>query len=289
MVITANLQHGQNTATLFDYAGQARLLASLADVVSAQEVSPADLPAWDAAFSSLGFNRTIYVENSPQMNDGQVIWYRAAKVTVNATYSRKLSNGYIGFDGSTSVDKSAVAIDATIENKRALIVGTHLCWSKCADSLADVDTGKSWQRDVQATELKTWIAGLGYNSIILAGDFDMTPAFPQYQLFADFIDAWKLGLQQGTATASWSDRNDDGVPDMPLGDLTTRTHDTRRIDYVFLQGAVGLISIDLPDLRQPCVLVDGQCPGVRQRWGITDDLGVRPSDHNWLRATVVLY
>ena len=95
----------------------------------------------------------------------------------------------------------------------------------------------------------------------------MTPTFPQYALFANYIDAWKLGLQQGTASAPWSDRNDD----------------------VFLQGALGLISIELPDLRQPCALVDGQCPAVRQRWGITDDLGVRPSDHNWLRATVALY
>jgi Endonuclease/Exonuclease/phosphatase family len=288
-VITANLQHGQNTATVFNYSGQAQVLASLADVVSAQEVSPGDLPNWDAAFSSLGFNRTIYVENSAQINDGQVIWYRAAKVTVIATYSHKLSDGFIGFDGTTSVDKSAIAIEATIGDKRALIVDTHLCWSKCANSLADVDTGKSWQRDAQALELNTWIASLGYNSIILAGDFDMTPTFPQYPLFESYIDAWKLGLQQGTASAPWSDRNADGVPDMALGELTTRTHDTRRIDYVFLQGAVGLISIELPDLRQPCALVDGQCPAVKQRWGITEDLGVRPSDHNWLRATVALY
>ena len=288
-MVTANLQHGQNTATVFNYAGQAQVLASLADVVSAQEVSPGDLPNWDAAFSSLGFNRTIYVENSGQLNDGQVIWYRAAKVTVNATYSHKLSNGFIGFDGTTSVDKSALAIDATIADKRTLIVDTHLCWSKCADSLADVETGKSWQRNAQAVELNTWIDSLGYNSIVLAGDFDMTPTFPQYPLFASYIDAWKLGLQQGTASAPWSDRNDDGVPDMPLGEQTTRTHDTRRIDYVFLQGAVGLISIELPDLRQPCALVDGQCPAVKQRWGITDDLGVRPSDHNWLRATLALY
>ena len=288
-MITANLQHGQNTSRAFDYAGQATLLASLADVVNAQEVSPDDLPNWDAAFSSLGFNRTPYVANSTQINDGQVIWYRAAKVSVNNTYTRKLSTGFISYDGSTSVDKSAVAIDITIGDKRTLIVDTHLCWSKCADSLADVITGKSWQRDAQASELLNWIAGLGHNNVILAGDFDLTPTFPQYPLFADYIDAWKLGLQQGTASAPWADRDGDGVSDMPLGDLTTRTHDTRRIDYVFLQGNVGLISIELPDLRNPCTLVNGECAAVQQRWGITDDLGVRPSDHNWLRATVVIY
>jgi endonuclease/exonuclease/phosphatase family metal-dependent hydrolase len=288
-VITANLQHGLNTAGVFDYAGQAGILASLADVVNAQEVSPGDLPNWDAAFSSFGFSRTPYVENSPQMNDGQVIWYKTAKVTVNTTYSRKLSNGFIGWDGSTNVDKSAVAIDVTIANKQALIVDTHLCWSKCADSQADVITGKSWQRDAQAGELLNWVSGLGHNNIILGGDFDFTPLFPQYPLFADYVDAWKLGLQTGTATAPWSDRDGDGLPDMPLGELTTRTHDTRRIDYVFLRGGVGLISIELPDLRKPCTLVNGQCSAVQQRWEVTDDLGVRPSDHNWLRATVVLY
>ncbi|MFN2529797.1 MAG: endonuclease/exonuclease/phosphatase family protein [Pyrinomonadaceae bacterium] len=288
-VVTANLQHGQNTANVFDYAGQARILASLADVVAAQEVSPGDLPSWDAVFSSLGFDRTVYIENSTQINDGQVIWYRTAKITVNVTYTHSLSSGFISFDGSTSVDKSAVAIDVTMADKRALIVDTHLCWSKCADSFADIETGKSWQRDAQARELTSWIDNLSYNSIILAGDFDMTPTFPQYEIFASYIDCWKLGLQLGIATADWSDRDDDGLQDMPLGELTTRTHDTRRIDYVFLQGAVGLISIDLPDVRQPCALINGQCPAVQQRWGITDDLGVRPSDHNWLRATTVLY
>ena len=288
-MITANLQHGQNTAGVFDYANQAAVLTSLADVVNAQEVSPGDLPNWDAAFGSRGFSRTPYVENSPQMNDGQVIWYKASKVTVNSTYSRKLSNGFIGWDGSTSVDKSAVAIDVTVANKRALIVDTHLCWSKCADTEADVITGKSWRRDAQARELLDWVSGLGHNNVILGGDFDFTPLFPQYPLFENYIDAWKLGLQTGTATAPWSDRDGDGLPDMPLGELTTRTHDTRRIDYVFFQGGVGLISIELPDLRKPCTLVNGQCPGVAQRWGVTDDLGIRPSDHNWLRATLVLH
>jgi hypothetical protein len=288
-VITANLQHGQSTSGAYDYPGQATLLASMADVVNAQEVSPGDLPNWDAVFTNLGFSRTPYVSNSTQINDGQVIWYRTAKVAVNNTYSRKLSDGFISFDGFTSVDKSAVAIDVTVGVKRALIVDTHLCWSKCADSTADIITGKSWQRDAQARELTSWIMTLGQNNIILAGDFDMTPEFPQYPLFADYIDAWRLGLQTGTATAPWSDRDDDGVSDMPLGDLTTRTHDTRRIDYAFLRGNLGLISIELPDLRKPCSLVNGHCAAVQQVWGITDDLGVRPSDHNWLRAIVVLY
>lgn len=182
-----------------------------------------------------------------------------------------------------------MAIDVTVGEKRALIANTHLCWSKCADSAADIFTGKSSQRDAQARELIDWITNLGHHTIILAGDFNFTPTFQQYPIFTDYIDAWKLGLRVGTAAAPWSDRDDDGVPDMPLGELTTRTADTRRVDYVFLQGGVGLISIELPDLRQPCTLVKGQCPAVQQRWGITDDLGVRPSDHNWLRATVRLY
>ena len=288
-MVTANLQHGMSTSGAFDYAGQATLLASLADVVNAQEVSPGDLPNWDAVFTSLGFSRTPYVSNSTQINDGQAIWYRTAKVAVNNTYSHQLSTGFISFDGFTSVDKSAVAIDVTVGDKRALIVNTHLCWSKCADSAADIITGKSSQRDAQARELTSWITTLGQNNIILAGDFDMTPEFPQYPLFTDYIDAWRLGLQTGTAAAPWSDRDGDGVADMPLGDLTTRTHDTRRIDYAFLRGNLGLVSIELPDLRKPCTLVNGQCGAVQQVWGITDDLGVRPSDHNWLKTTVVLY
>ena len=41
--------------------------------------------------------------------------------------------------------------------------------------------------------------------------------------------------------------------------------------------------IDLLDLR-------AGCSGVAQdqMWGTTDDLGVRPSDHNWMKVTLLL-
>jgi hypothetical protein len=68
------------------------------------------------------------------------------------------------------------------------------------------------------------------------------------------------------------------------GGNNTRTHDERRIDYAFLKktaSTLALHNIDLPDLR-------AGCSGVTEPTGFADDLGVRPSDHNWIKLTLRL-
>ncbi len=117
------------------------------------------------------------------------------------------------------------------------------------------------------------------------------------------MDLWPAGITAGTATANWGDRNSDGQPDMPLGTTTTRTHDTRGIDYMMVWGTVTLVSIDVPDLRETCphgLVNQGDnfpaCspevnggPGVSgQQWDIPEDFGVRPSDHNLMTVTVTI-
>jgi hypothetical protein len=91
----------------------------------------------------------------------------------------------------------------------------------------------------------------------------------------------------------WPDRSGDGVLDMPItvldssgGNNNTRTHDTRRIDYFFLKktaSTLALHNIDVPDLRAGCSGVTSE-----NMWGTADDLGVRPSDHNWVKLTLLL-
>lgn len=87
----------------------------------------------------------------------------------------------------------------------------------------------------------------------------------QWGLFhAGHYDLWQEGLIQGVAVADWNG-------DMPLDFQLTRTHDTRRIDYPWLDRAshgVVVREISVPDLR--------------------DGAGVTPSDHNFVRVELDL-
>jgi len=280
---TANLQHGQGTDLAFNFERQVSPLATV-QIVGAQEVTPGDLPNWDAQFAAHGMTRAVYFQNST-LNDGQAIW---TSLPVDAVYTHRLSNGFISFDGSTDVDKSAAAIAVTVNGKQVLVVDTHLCWSKCANTQGSWD---SWQRDAQAHELLNWISSLGYSRVIIMGDMNFAPYYPQYPIFSAYVDAWLAGLQSNVATANWMDMDSNGIPDMPLNDI--RTSDKRRIDYFFLTPDMTVLLIDLPDLRQPCPVAltfsgeAAQCdPYVAEQWDITEDMGIRPSDHNWLKLIV---
>ena len=309
---TANLAHGANTGGGYDYANQANILSS-ADIVGAQEVTPGDLSSWDIAFTANGFNSAIYFPNSSGPNntgDGQAIWYRASKVTLLQAYSHQLSTGFISWDGSTNVDKSAVAVKVAVANRSFIIVNTHLCWSRCADTQADIETtGYSRQRVAQINELLAWIDtefSDYVGRVVLLADMNFTPAFLRqpsgYQidlLTVNYTDLWQQGLVSGRAFAEWGDRDNDGIPDMPLGNLTTRTADKRRVDYIFLSNNSTILSLDrieVPDLRVQCpnaLVFDGgnfpSCSPVRWQWDVTDDYGVRPSDHNWVKTVLTIH
>jgi endonuclease/exonuclease/phosphatase family metal-dependent hydrolase len=110
-----------------------------------------------------------------------------------------------------------------------------------------------------------------------------------------YDDLWVTGINSGKATADWYDLDFNGVPDMPISNLGTRTHDTRRIDYFFLiknSTSLSLRGIDLPELRIQCsTALEGSppyCPDTaeNQRSQVPEDTGVRPSDHNWLKLVL---
>ena len=287
-LFTSNLAHGIGTDGQFNLARQVNIL-SLVNVVGAQEVSTGDLSNWDSLFAQKGLTRAVFMQNST-IADGQAIW---TSLPVLAVYTHSLFTGTnpqctvpnVGWDCSTDVRKVAVAIVVDFNGQPLLIVNAHQCWSRCANSssLADIDGGNSVQRNNQSQDLINWVESLGYTRRVLLGDFNMTPYFPQYSLFSAYTDAWRYAVLNSTAVANWADLDNNGVPDMPItlgmssGATQTRTLDSRIIDFFFVQG-VGIVQVEIPDLRQPGT--------VTLFVGFTEDLGVRPSDHNWMKLTI---
>lgn len=314
-VATANLQHGQGTDGVFNFQRQIDALAGI-DIIAVQERSTTET-GWNVPLANAGYTQAVYLENNTTEGDGPAIWVKSATVTVDETHTRALVTGTnpscgspnVGWDCTTDVRKSAVAAKVTVQSRQFYVVSVHGCWSRCNNSSG---TTLSVQRENQMNDLISWINATltGGLDVIILGDMNFGPDYAKTtgglikDIFtASYTDLWNAGITAGTATAPWGDRNSDTIADMPVSDLGTRTHDTRRIDYIFLkQGAtaLSLSSIILPDQRATCphALVAGgtfpSCspevvggPGVSgQQWDIPDDFGVRPSDHNFLKATL---
>lgn len=307
-VVTANVQHGEGTDLAFNCTRQVTALNSMgADLIAVQERTTNET-CWNGPMASAGYTEAVYRENHPDQGDGPAIWYRTSKFTLLDTQQVDLQTGtLIGWNGSTVVNKAAVAAKLSFNGRVFWFVSTHLCWSACADSQG---SQFSAQRVGQINTLRSWMSStLTGAPIVLAGDMNFGPDYPkspsglQKDLFTDaFDDLWNVGLAAGTATTPWGDRDADGIADMTPADLGTqtsgtRTHDTRRIDYIFLtkgQTLFTLTSISVPDGRAACstALTTGgvfkQCPDVQtsQQSDVTDDQGVRVSDHNFIRAVL---
>lgn len=314
--LQANLQHGQGTDALFNFQRQIDYMAD-ADIVAVQERTVGET-GWDTPLSNAGFSEAVCLQNST-IADANCLWTKNSTVTVNVTYTHALSTGFISWDGSTDVDKSAVAAKVTVGGKQFYAVSTHLCWSRCADSSG---SQFSVQRVAQETELLNWVSSTltGGLDVVILGDMNFAPDYPkspsglQLDLFtANYTDLWQAGITTSTAFAPWADRGStsfpdtgDGVADMPIGNLTTRTSDYRRIDYGFLNQnptTLSLSSITVLDTRAPCphaLVAGGALPGCTpevtggpvgdspNQWDIPEDYGVRPSDHNWIQIVLTI-
>lgn len=301
-LITANIAHGEGTDNQFR---DPAMTIPVADVILMQEVADGDVGRYDTGFAQRGMSRAVYFPNSTGPNntgDGQAIYYDPNKVTVASTYTHPLSTGFISWDGSTNVDKSAVAVEIVVSGRSLVIVNAHLCWSRCADSQGDIETtGYSSQREAQIGELLSWVeATFPGKPRVIGGDMNLTREFlrraggRQIDLFtASYIDLWAQGLTTGISVADYGDRNGDGLSDMPLS--AARTADLRFIDYWFLSqnSNIGVSRVEVLDTRAQCphTLVEGgawpSCaPEVVKQWDSPDDFGWRPSDHNWLRLVL---
>jgi endonuclease/exonuclease/phosphatase family metal-dependent hydrolase len=297
-MVTANLQHGESTDETFHYDQQANLITSTSDLVAAQEVSVGDLSNWDSAFTSGGFTRVKFREHYLATGDGNAIWARST-LSVVQTYEHDLANGSsnVGYDNSTDIRRSVVAAKFSFNSKQFYVVSVHLCPSICRNNSG---TTESVQRVAQIQDLLSWIDSTltGSLPVYILGDLNLTTDTPkqpsgyQFDLFtsAGFSDQWQTGLTNSVAEANWGDRDQDSVADMPLG-TNTRTHDSRRIDFILYKpnnGSITLNKISVPDGRATCpqTLTTGgsykQCPNVTQLWDLPEDQGVRLSDHNWI-------
>jgi hypothetical protein len=124
-------------------------------------------------------------------------------------------------------------------------------------------------------QIKNWAATFSGPKLIM-GDFNQTAnssvcTTPAMQ--PEFEDVWASAIGMGTASA---------YPDNPVS-CGTRTRKSR-LDYIFKpagDASLKLRSASIPDTR------DLSKPASRLL-GTSDDLGVRPSDHNMVFTVIDL-
>lgn len=296
---TANLQHGEGTDGSTNYQRQITALSG-ADLIGVQERTTPDT-GWDTPMSSAGLAQAVYRPNQIGGGDGNAIWYKSSTVALLNTYEVQLSIGATSpWDGvPTNVDKCAVAAKVQAEGQKLYFISTHLCQAAGADSNGALTSA------IRENQIKTLLAFIDSNllglDVVIAADFNYGPAYLlngggfQIDLFlrAGFIDLWRQGMTNSTATAPWANLDGTGGADQTVSDDVI-THDTRRIDGLYLRTAnraLTFTGVTVPDMRVTCsgALTGSplRCPQVAdaQLTGTVLDYGVRPTDHNPVKAT----
>jgi PKD repeat protein len=157
--------------------------------------------------------------------------------------------------------------EATINVNGKLIsfFSTHFQWPE----------GASGERQVEANQLVAFASKFAEPRII-AGDLNAQVYTPEVGIILQqYYGAWDEAVSKGVATS---------YPDNPPSS-TTRSRRSR-IDHIFFAKAATGVSVaaaEIPDQRAP-----GTAGLVTVKIGTTDDKGVRPSDHNFVEATLNL-
>ena len=157
--------------------------------------------------------------------------------------------------------------EATINVNGKLIsfFSTHFQWPENASA----------ERQVEANQLVAFASKFAEPRII-AGDLNAQVYTPEVEIvLQQYYGAWDEAASKGLATS---------YPDNPPSS-TTRSRRSR-IDHIFYaKGATGVsvAGAAIPDQR---ARRDGRL--VTVKIGTTDDKGVRPSDHNFVEATLNL-
>jgi PKD repeat protein len=155
--------------------------------------------------------------------------------------------------------------EATINVNGKLIsfFSTHFQWP----------AGASGERQTEANQLVAFASKFAEPRII-AGDLNAQVYTPEVEtILQQYYGAWDEAVSKGVATS---------YPDNPPSSMT-RTRKSR-IDHIFYaKGATGVsvAAAQIPDQRAP-----GTAALVTVKIGTTDDKGVRPSDHNFVEATL---
>jgi endonuclease/exonuclease/phosphatase family metal-dependent hydrolase len=161
--------------------------------------------------------------------------------------------------------QTAGEVDVNVNGQILHLIVTRLC-SPCGGSV----------RAVQAQDLVTWAAGFGEPRLI-TGDFNDNPGASSTSTMAGaYIDTYREAETLGT---------DHAYADNPTG----RTHGCSIIDYMWLSkqaGVMDVVDATVPDVR--AAPLSNPNSAVTEKVGCSDDWGVRPSDHNMVKATFSL-
>jgi endonuclease/exonuclease/phosphatase family metal-dependent hydrolase len=166
--------------------------------------------------------------------------------------------------------RSALHVAAPIDGRDVHLFCAHLSASGYDKDRPGWPTPAE-QRSEQIALLMEWAAGFPEPRII-CGDLNAAPdAAEMAPLFSAYPSAWESARLAGTAEA---------YPDNPVArdTRTLRLH----IDYILCSRGSGLktLAFRIPDTR------DLTNQDVQAKLGTPDDLGVRPSDHNPLIASL---
>jgi endonuclease/exonuclease/phosphatase family metal-dependent hydrolase len=162
----------------------------------------------------------------------------------------------------TNGEYSRGAVEATIDMNGTPV---HFFSAHLDNSAPDI-------RAKQVLELADFIAGFP-EPRVLAGDLNAVPTAPELQpLLSTVHDSWTEAVKENRAAS---------YPDNPP-DADARTRGRRRIDYILHSEDVSTVRAEIPDQR------DLGNKKVEVQVRTTDDLGVRPSDHNFIMAVLTV-
>lgn len=243
-ILSWNLQFVTGTDNVHDINRTARWISNInPDLGTFCEVPSIDVTQLVQAVAQItGITwYSHYVGNVPGGGLGNLILSKTPFVSTDAKY--------------LSASRSVAQVKTIINGQVINFFGTHL------DATTD---------DVRLTEineLKPWVATFSEKRIV-AGDFNgLGPTGPHITaMTADYFDSWAVSLASGTSQS---------YPDNPENS-NTRTR-KNRIDYIFVsKGATTVVNRQsfISDTRDLFNL------NVQVLLTTTDDLGVRPSDHN---------
>jgi len=252
-VLTFNVQHGYGTDNVHSVTRQVQyVIAQKPDVVVMNEVSKPDISGYLQqlkAQSGVVWN-SVYFDDQPGKNEGNMIVTRMS-MTTSATHQYPITF-------AAGINMTMSAVEATIGGY--CVFGTHLAWKGTVGAHA---------RTIQVNDLVPWLATFSCNKVLM-GDFNAGDLDPELQpLYQQHSEVWSQAVSTGVATS---------YPDNPPT-MEARTRDARHIDLIFTTPGTSVLAADMPDQRVLTKL-------PVQLVGSSDDLGVRPSDHNLITAQV---
>ena len=256
-VVEANISYGgHGTDSVIDLSRTADWLVKLnPDVASLVEtIGGYNDPALIAGLMNQKTGLTwytYYVPKYPGCEEGVMVlskWPIVSTASLYMSYQMPVAEATISVNG-----------------KLISFFSTHFQWPSTASA----------ERQVEANQLVAFASQFAEPRII-AGDLNAQVYTPEVEtVLQQYYGAWDEAVSKGVATA---------YPDNPPS-ATTRTRRSR-IDHIFYsKGASGtsVTDAEVPDQRAP-----NTAALVVVKLSTTDDKGVRPSDHNFMEATLTV-